>query len=75
MKAPLARLQRWVVQLSRPRLAASSVTLTHRESLVILEQLYDLLLDIEQRRRDQPPLEDVEVLKESYVPVLLPSHL
>lgn len=37
--------------------------LTHREALVILEQLYDLVLDIEQRRRDQPP-EDVEAYEE-----------
>ncbi|KAI0664219.1 topoisomerase II-associated protein PAT1 [Cubamyces menziesii] len=34
--------------------------LTHREALVKLEQLYDLVLDLEQRRRDQPPPEEVE---------------
>ncbi|KAI0766954.1 topoisomerase II-associated protein PAT1 [Trametes elegans] len=34
--------------------------LTHREVLVKLEQLYDLVLDLEQRRRDQPPPEEVE---------------
>lgn len=34
--------------------------LTHREALVALEQLYDRVLDLEQRRRDQPPPEDVE---------------
>ncbi|KAI0820787.1 topoisomerase II-associated protein PAT1 [Trametes gibbosa] len=34
--------------------------LTHREALVALEQLYDLVLDLEQRRRDQPAPEDVE---------------
>ncbi|KAI0629297.1 topoisomerase II-associated protein PAT1 [Trametes polyzona] len=34
--------------------------LTHRESLVALEQLYDLVLDLEQRRRDQPPPEEIE---------------
>ncbi|KAI0675738.1 topoisomerase II-associated protein PAT1 [Trametes maxima] len=34
--------------------------LTHREALVQLEQLYDLVLDLEQRRRDQPPPEEVE---------------
>ncbi|KAI0691472.1 topoisomerase II-associated protein PAT1 [Cerioporus squamosus] len=34
--------------------------LTHREALVKLEHLYDLVLDVEQRRRDQPPPEEVE---------------
>ncbi|CDO73306.1 hypothetical protein BN946_scf185008.g68 [Trametes cinnabarina] len=34
--------------------------LTHREALVKLEQLYDLVLDLEQRRRDQPNPEDIE---------------
>nr|VWO94664.1 MDR efflux pump ABC3 [Ganoderma boninense] len=38
--------------------------LTHRESLVILEQLYDLVLEVEQRRRDQPPPEEVEAFEE-----------
>ncbi|KAH9935957.1 topoisomerase II-associated protein PAT1 [Epithele typhae] len=32
--------------------------LTHRESLVILEQMYDLILEIDQKRRDQPPPEE-----------------
>lgn len=41
--------------------------LTHRESLVILEQLYDLVLEVEQRRRDQPAPEEVEVFEEWYV--------
>ena len=41
--------------------------LTHRESLVILEQLYDLVLDIEQRRRDQPPPEEIEAFEEWWV--------
>ncbi|KAI0741955.1 topoisomerase II-associated protein PAT1 [Daedaleopsis nitida] len=34
--------------------------LTHREVLVKLEHLYDLVLEVEQRRRDQPPPEEVE---------------
>lgn len=38
--------------------------LTHREALVILEQLYDLVLEVEQRRRDQPPPEEVEEFEE-----------
>ncbi|PIL24946.1 hypothetical protein GSI_12833 [Ganoderma sinense ZZ0214-1] len=38
--------------------------LTHRESLVVLEQLYDLVLEIEQRRRDQPAPEEVEAFEE-----------
>ncbi|KAF9525973.1 topoisomerase II-associated protein PAT1 [Crepidotus variabilis] len=32
--------------------------LTHRQTLVVLEELYDLVLRIEQLRRDQPPSED-----------------
>ncbi|KZT65665.1 hypothetical protein DAEQUDRAFT_731228 [Daedalea quercina L-15889] len=32
--------------------------LTHREALMILERLYDLVLDIEQLRRDQPSFEE-----------------
>ncbi|OJT11571.1 DNA topoisomerase 2-associated protein pat1 [Trametes pubescens] len=38
--------------------------LTHREALVALESLYDLVLDLEQRRRDQPPPEEVEEFDE-----------
>ena len=38
--------------------------LTHREALVKLEQLYDLVLEVEQRRRDQPPPEEVEEFEE-----------
>ncbi|KAF8909417.1 topoisomerase II-associated protein PAT1 [Gymnopilus junonius] len=34
--------------------------LTNRQVLVILEGLYDTVLRVEQLRRDQPPLEDVE---------------
>ncbi|KAI8996589.1 topoisomerase II-associated protein PAT1 [Trametes punicea] len=34
--------------------------LSHREALVKLEQLYDLVLDLEQRRRDQPNPDEVE---------------
>lgn len=41
--------------------------LTNRESLVILEQLYDLVLDIEQRRRDQPLPEEEEAFEEWYI--------
>ncbi|KAI6149363.1 topoisomerase II-associated protein PAT1 [Pisolithus tinctorius] len=33
--------------------------LTHRQVLVALEALYDLVLNVEQLRRDQPPEEDV----------------
>ncbi|GBE86561.1 topoisomerase II-associated protein PAT1 [Sparassis latifolia] len=29
--------------------------LTHRQTLIILEHLYDLVLEVEQQRRDQPP--------------------
>lgn len=36
--------------------------LTHRETLVILEHLFDIVLNVEQQRRDQPPPEDVEAL-------------
>lgn len=32
--------------------------LTHRESLIILEELYDLVLEVEQLRRDQPHAEE-----------------
>ncbi|OSD05523.1 hypothetical protein PYCCODRAFT_1362112 [Trametes coccinea BRFM310] len=41
--------------------------LTHREALVKLEQLYDLVLDLEQRRRDQPSPEEVEEFEQWYV--------
>ena len=41
--------------------------LTHREALVKLEQLYDLVLDLEQRRRDQPPPEEVEEFEKWFV--------
>lgn len=34
--------------------------LTHRQVLVLLENLYDLVLEVEQHRRDQPPQEDEE---------------
>ncbi|EIW79273.1 hypothetical protein CONPUDRAFT_59162 [Coniophora puteana RWD-64-598 SS2] len=34
--------------------------LTHRQVLVLLESLYDLVLDVEQLRRDQPPPEEEE---------------
>lgn len=34
--------------------------LTRRQTLVLLEGLYDLVLNIEQLRRDQPPEEDDE---------------
>ena len=34
--------------------------LTQRQTLVLLEGLYDLVLNIEQLRRDQPPEEDEE---------------
>ena len=38
--------------------------LTHRETLVILEDLFDLVLSVEQERRDQPPAEEVEAFEE-----------
>ena len=41
--------------------------LTHRETLVKLEHLYDLVLDVEQRRRDQPPPEEIEEFEQWYV--------
>ena len=34
--------------------------LTHRQALVIIEQLYDLVLEVDQKRRDQPPPEEEE---------------
>lgn len=34
--------------------------LSHRQVLVILENLYDLVLEVEQLRRDQPPQEEEE---------------
>lgn len=34
--------------------------LTHRETLAILERMYDLVLEVEQLRRDQPPPEEEE---------------
>ncbi|KAI0954891.1 hypothetical protein AcW1_006649 [Taiwanofungus camphoratus] len=37
--------------------------LTHRETLVILERLYDLVLEIEQRRREQPASEEEETFQ------------
>ncbi|KAG6335732.1 hypothetical protein ID866_3356 [Astraeus odoratus] len=37
--------------------------LTHRQILVALEALYDLVLAVEQLRRDQPPEDDVEALE------------
>ena len=41
--------------------------LTHREALVKLEHLYDLVLEVEQHRRDQPPPEEVEEYEIWYV--------
>ena len=38
--------------------------LTHREALVIIEQLYDLVLEMDQKRRDQPGPEEEEALVE-----------
>ncbi|KAH9479583.1 DNA topoisomerase 2-associated protein pat1 [Psilocybe cubensis] len=38
--------------------------LTHRKVLVILEELYDVVLRVEQLRRDQPSPEDVEASQE-----------
>ncbi|KAH9924797.1 topoisomerase II-associated protein PAT1 [Fomitopsis serialis] len=40
--------------------------LTHREALMILERLYDLVLDIEQLRRDQPSPEDDPEAQEAW---------
>lgn len=34
--------------------------LTHRQTLVILESLYDIVLEVEQLRRDQPPQDEEE---------------
>ena len=34
--------------------------LTHRETLAILERMYDLVLEVEQLRRDQPPPEEAD---------------
>ena len=34
--------------------------LTRRQVLIILESLYDLLLRVEQLRREQPPVEEGE---------------
>ena len=42
--------------------------LTRKETLVILENLYDVLLRVEQMRREQPPVEDEERTLEWYVP-------
>ncbi|KZP16629.1 hypothetical protein FIBSPDRAFT_794305, partial [Athelia psychrophila] len=38
--------------------------LTHRQVLVLLENLYDLVLEVEQHRRDQPPQEDEEACQD-----------
>jgi len=32
--------------------------MSHRESLILLERLYDLCLQVEQLRRDQPNIDD-----------------
>ena len=40
--------------------------LTHRESLVIIEQLYALVLEIDQKRRDQPAPEEEEEFAQWY---------
>lgn len=37
--------------------------LTHRETLVFLEQLFDIVLKVEQQRRDQPLPEEVEAFE------------
>ena len=38
--------------------------LSHRQTLVILEQLYDTILKVEQLRRNQQQSDDPEVLRE-----------
>ena len=38
--------------------------LSHRKALVILEELYDVVLRVEQLRRDQPAPEDLEASQE-----------
>jgi DNA topoisomerase 2-associated protein PAT1 len=38
--------------------------LTHRQSLVMLEGLYDMVLEVEQLRRDQPPPEEEAVFQQ-----------
>jgi len=38
--------------------------LSHRQVLVILESLYDLVLEVEQLRRDQPPQHDPDAYEE-----------
>lgn len=44
--------------------------LTHRETLIFLEDLFDLVLNIEQQRRDQPSVEEeVEALEKWLVNV------
>ena len=45
--------------------------LTRKETLVILENLYDVLLRVEQMRREQPPVEDEERTLEWYVLIQL----
>lgn len=41
--------------------------LAHRQVLVILEDLYDMVLRVEQLRRDQPVPEDIEGTERWYV--------
>ena len=36
--------------------------LSHRQVLVILEKLYDIVLQVEQLRRDQPVQDEIELL-------------
>lgn len=38
--------------------------LTHRETLVYLEELFDTVLKVEQQRRDQPSPDEVEAFEE-----------
>lgn len=48
--------------------------LTQRQTLVLLEGLYDLVLNIEQLRRDQPPEEDEEAFAAWYAVIIFSQN-
>lgn len=55
--------------------AVTKEPLTQREALIILESLYDTLLEVEQLRREQPPQEEEEHFQEWFVKAFLFSSL
>lgn len=41
--------------------------LTHRETLVILERIFDIIMELDRLKEDQPPPESEAELQERYV--------